>query len=58
MINRKAQIDFTTGLLIRITAALIIVLTLPVIITNPSNLPARIFFAFGNFLLVIGGNIK
>ncbi|MBS3088158.1 hypothetical protein J4402_00085 [Candidatus Pacearchaeota archaeon] len=51
MKNKKAN----TGFITRLIASFIIVLSLPFLITNPVNLFALIGFAFGNFLLVLGG---
>lgn len=49
--NKKAQ----TGFVIRIIAGVIEVVSLPFLIVNPTNIYAAIVFAFGNFLMVIGG---
>lgn len=53
MINKKSQ----TGFITRIIASVIIVVSLPFLITNPNNIIAIIAFAFGDFLLVLGGLI-
>ena len=55
--NKKAINFLTPGLVIRLVAAVIDVVSLPFLITNPSNIFAIISFALGNFLLVIGGLI-
>ncbi len=44
-----------TGFITRVIASFIIVLSLPFLIINPSNTIALISFAFGNFLIVLGG---
>jgi len=56
--RKRGQFDLTTGLAIRIVASLIIFLSLPFLITNPLNPIAQGIFAFGNFLMVIGANVK
>ena len=56
--SKKGEIPLTSGLLIRIVATVIISLALPFLIINPQNIIAQIIFAFGNFLLVIGANVK
>ena len=53
MKKRKGDVGFVT----RLTASFVIVLSLPFLITNPFNPFAIIGFAFGNFLLVLGGLI-
>lgn len=53
----KKAITLTNGIIIRIVASLIDVLSLPFLILNPSNPIAQIAFGFGNFLLIIGGLI-
>ena len=44
-----------TGLIVRLIASLIIVLSLPFLILNPLNVYAQISFGFGNFLILLGG---
>ncbi|MEK6940535.1 MAG: hypothetical protein AABW49_01390 [Nanoarchaeota archaeon] len=56
--DRRGQINFTAGFTVRIIAGSIIALSLPFLIAYPSNPIAQGIFAFGNFLLVIGANIK
>ncbi len=51
MKGKKGNIGFP----IRLVASFVIVLSLPFLITSPSNPFALIGFAFGNFLLVLGG---
>lgn len=55
--DKKAEGRFTSGLMVRIVAGLVIISSLPFLIENPGNFIAQIFFAFGNFLLVIGANV-
>jgi len=45
----------TPGFTIRIIAGFIEVISIPFIIVNPLNIYADIAFAFGNFLMVLGG---
>lgn len=49
--NKKGQ----AGLIVRLIASLIIVLSLPFLILNPLNVYAQISFGFGNFLILLGG---
>ncbi|HLC37176.1 MAG TPA: hypothetical protein VJJ53_00115 [Candidatus Nanoarchaeia archaeon] len=56
--DKKGLLHLTTGFTIRIVASLIIALSLPFLISNPSNPIAQGLFAFGNFLMVIGANVK
>lgn len=56
--TKKGEVHITTGFSIRIIAGFIIALSLPFLITNPSSPIAQGVFAFGNFLLVIGANVK
>tara|TARA_Y100000034_G_scaffold136049_1_gene210494 strand:+ start:559 stop:720 length:162 start_codon:yes stop_codon:yes gene_type:complete len=49
--NKNAKTGFT----LRVVAGFVVVITMPFIITNPSNPIALVLFAFGNFLMVIGG---
>lgn len=55
--DKKAEVRMTSGLIVRIIAGLIIISSLPFLIENPGNFIAQIFFAFGNFVLVIGANV-
>jgi hypothetical protein len=55
MENKKSQINFTPGIIIRLLASVIDVVSLPFLILNPSNTLAVIAFGFGNFLLIVGG---
>ncbi len=55
---KKEAIHFTTGFIIRMIAGFITAFSLPFLILNPSNPIAQGFFAFGNFLLVIGANVE
>lgn len=45
----------TSGMWVRLSAAVIDVISLPFLILNPNNILAMITFGFGNFLLIIGG---
>ncbi len=54
MVGKKAQ----TGLVVRIIAGFVDVVSLPFLILNPSNVYAQISFGFGNFLLLLGGLIE
>jgi hypothetical protein len=56
--HKTGAIHFTTGFAIRTIAGLITAFSLPFLVTNPSNPIAQGFFAFGNFLLVIGANVE
>jgi len=56
--NKKAQIDFTPGMIFRLTGGFIEVLSLPFIIVAPTNTIAWIFFSFGAGLLAVGGTIN
>ena len=56
--DKGVSLHFTTGFVIRTIAGLITAFSLPFLITNPSNPIAQGFFAFGNFLLVIGANVE
>jgi len=56
--NKKGMLEMSTGLYMRIIASLVIGVSLPFLITNPTNPIAQGFFAFGNFLMVIGANVK
>lgn len=49
--NNKSQ----AGFYIRIIGGFVDVVSLPFLITNPSNVYAQVFFGFGNFLLILGG---
>ena len=55
---KKGELNLTTGFTVRIVAGLIVSLSLPFLISNPQNPIAQGLFAFGNFLLVIGANVK
>ena len=55
---KNGEIQLTTGFIIRIIAGMIIALSLPFLIANPTNPIAQGIFAFGNFLLVIGANVR
>ena len=54
---KKANFTWTTGIIVRLIAALIDVISLPFLILNPTNIVAQIIFGFGNFLLLLGGLI-
>ena len=56
--DKKAELHLTTGLTVRIIAGIIISVSLPFLIINPLNPVSQGIFAFGNFLLVIGSNVK
>ncbi len=56
--DRKGGLHLTTGFWIRVAASIVIASSLPFLIVNPSNPIAQGIFAFGNFLFVIGGNVK
>lgn len=56
--DKQGKVHLTIGLIVRIVAGLIISLSLPFLITNPANPIAQGVFAFGNFLMVIGANVK
>lgn len=58
MVGRKGEIHLTTGLIVRLIAVFIIALSLPFLAINPSNVIVQIIYAFGNFLLVIGANVR
>ena len=51
MKNKKGN----AGMITRLIASFVIVFSLPFIVINPLNPFALIGFAFGNFLLVLGG---
>lgn len=53
--NKKTNINFTPGFIIRLIAGVIDVVSLPFLIINPANPIAQVVFGFGNFLLLIGG---
>ena len=55
--EKRAEVRMTGGFIVRIVAGLVIISSLPFLIENPGNFIAQIFFAFGNFLLVIGANV-
>lgn len=55
---KRGEAGLTIGFGTRIIAASIVALSLPFLISNPSNTIAQGIFAFGNFLLVIGANVK
>lgn len=56
--NKKGELHLTTGFTVRIVAGLVIFLSLPFLISSPTNPIAQSIFAFGNFLMVIGANVK
>lgn len=56
--NKKGELRLTMGFTVRIVAGLVIFLSLPFLISNPQNPIAQGIFAFGNFLMVIGANVK
>ncbi len=56
--TKKGEIQPTVGFIIRIIAGMVIALSLPFLIANPTNPIAQGIFAFGNFLLVIGANVR
>ncbi len=56
--NKKGEFYFTAGFVTRIIAALIVGVSLPFLVINPSNPIAQAIFAFGNFLMVMGANVK
>jgi len=56
--DKKGLMDLTAGFIARIVASLIIAISLPFLISNPTNPIAQGVFAFGNFLMVIGANVK
>ena len=51
MINKTGQMGFIT----RLIASFIVVMSLPFLIINPTNIFAIVSFGFGNFLFIIGG---
>jgi len=53
MMNRKGFLS--TGMWVRLVAAVIDVVSLPFLILSPNNIFAIVAFGFGNFLLIIGG---
>ena len=53
--GEKGEIQLTIGFNIRVIAAILIVLSLPFLVANPI---VQGIFAFGNFLLVIGANVR
>ncbi len=55
---KKGEIHLTSGFAVRIIAGLVIAISLPFLIASPSNPLAQGFFAFGNFLMVIGANVR
>ncbi|MBI2672188.1 hypothetical protein HYX16_04605 [Candidatus Woesearchaeota archaeon] len=56
--GKKGLLHLTAGFVVRIIASLIIAISLPFLISNPTNPIAQGVFAFGNFLMVIGANVK
>ena len=56
--NKDGLVHLSIGFSIRIIAGTIIALSLPFLIANPLNPISQGIFAFGNFLLVIGANIR
>ena len=56
--DKKGVVHFSTGFAIRTLAGIITAASLPFLIVNPSSPIAQGFFAFGNFLLVIGANVE
>lgn len=56
MVIKKDKRGFLTpGMTLRLIATVIDVVSLPFLVINPTNIFAIVSFAFGNFLLVIGG---
>lgn len=55
--QKQGVINFSTGMIVRLIASLIDVVSLPFLILNPANIIAQISFGFGNFLLLLGGLI-
>jgi len=56
--DKKGEISLSTGFVIRVIAGIIIAVSLPYLVANPSNPITQGIFAFGNFLLVIGANVR
>lgn len=56
--QKIGQLNLSTGFIIRVLAGIIIALSLPYLVANPSNPIVQGIFAFGNFLLVIGANVR
>jgi len=56
--ERQKELYLTTGLIVRLVAGIVIGVSLPFLISTPSNVMAQIFFAFGNFLMVMGAQIR
>jgi hypothetical protein len=54
--NKKANL--TTGFIIRLFGIFVIVLSLPFLIEENPHLAATIAFGFGNFLLLLGAQLK
>lgn len=54
----KGTLQISTGLIIRVIATFVIALSVPFLAINPANTIAQIIFGFGNFLLVLGANLK
>lgn len=54
----KGTFQISTGLTIRVIAALVIASSVPFLAIYPTNTIAQIIFGFGNFLLVLGANLK
>ena len=54
--NKKTVIE--TGFIVRFIGMVFVILSLPFFVTNPSNIISFITFAFGNFLLTIGGALN
>ncbi|MBS3118582.1 hypothetical protein J4417_02755 [Candidatus Woesearchaeota archaeon] len=52
---KKGNLNFSTGMTLRIIAGIIITVSLPFLITNPTNVVTQVAFGFGNFLMLLGG---
>ena len=56
--NKKAVLRLTTGMIIRLIASVILVVSLPYLILNSQNIIAIVSYGFANFLLVLGGVLQ
>ena len=56
--NKAGELFGLSGFSVRVIAGVIILLSMPFLIENPASVTAQIVFAFGNFLMVIGGLAK
>ena len=58
MDSKVGKATVTVGMFVRLIAVFIIAVSMPFLVTRPDNIVAIIAFAFGNFVMVLGGLLQ